>query len=319
MAKVQCLFCDGELGETMFTGVRDRLGVSDKEWTFRRCVQCGSAVLDPMPTLEELLAAYPPTYHFDQVPPSNRIQRLLAALEIRLFYKPIYRSSVRQVQRMTGLKSGRILDVGGGSGRRSFSFQQAGFDVTVLDPDEQALKVAKEQFGLKTICGLLEEVDLPENSFDLVTLWYVVEHLPEPQKTLKAAHKVLRPNGWVVILVPLIDSWQARLFKGKWAEVTEAPRHVGLPTTKGMKMLLEICGFSFKAWESQNVWDNVGIFALSLVPKATTPVARGQLSPFAGLLWRGLGVLATFGGLPFAYMESLWKRPRAGVFFAQKE
>jgi SAM-dependent methyltransferase len=181
----RCLFCDGELGEIMFKGVRDKRGVSEKEWDFRRCNQCGSAVLDPMPTLEELLAAYPPVYHVDQVSQTSWFHRLQYTLEARFFYEPVYRFSVRQVQRVTGLRTGRMLDVGGGSGHRSFFFQRAGFDVTVLDPDERALKVARERFGLKTICGLLEEVNLPENSFDLVTFWFVVEHLPEPQKTLK--------------------------------------------------------------------------------------------------------------------------------------
>lgn len=68
-----CLYCDGELGDVLFSGVRDRLGVSDKEWTFRRCKSCGSVVLDPMPTLDELIAAYPPDYHVDEIP-----QNLLA-------------------------------------------------------------------------------------------------------------------------------------------------------------------------------------------------------------------------------------------------
>lgn len=196
MANARCLYCDSELAEILFSGVRDRLGVSNKEWTFRRCSKCGSVVLDPMPNLDELLAAYPPTYHVDEVPRTHWIHRLQYALETRLFYELIYHSSVRQVQRITGLSEGKMLDVGGGSGHRSFFFQQAGFDVTVLDPDEQALKVAKERFGLKTICGLLEDSDLPKNYFHLVTFYSVVEHLLDPKQTLLAAYQVLRPDGW---------------------------------------------------------------------------------------------------------------------------
>lgn len=100
-----------------------------------------------------------------------------------------------------------MLDVGGGAGHRSALFQQAGFEVTVLDPDQHALRVAQERFGLRTVCGLLEEVTLPPDHFDLVTFWYVVEHLPHPKETLKAAIRVLRPGGWLVALVPLVDSW----------------------------------------------------------------------------------------------------------------
>ncbi len=313
-----CLFCGGELGEAVFKDVRDRLGVSEKLWTFRRCHQCGSAILDPMPPLQELLSAYPPTYHVDEVPQTHWFHRLQYFVENNLFYEPMYRFRVRQVQRVTGLKGGKMLDVGGGSGHASAFFQRAGFDVTVLDPDERALKVAREKFGLKTIHGLLEEVKLPENSFDLVTFWCVVEHLPEPQKTLRAAYKVLRDKGWLVALVPLSDSWQAKMFGSRWAEAREAPRHTGLPTKEGMKRLLEHCGFTLRAWESNSVWDNAGIFALSVVPAATTPVACSHLSLPARLCWRSLGALVTFVGLPFAWLERLFGNPRAGVFFAQK-
>jgi SAM-dependent methyltransferase len=313
----RCLFYDGELGEIMFKGVRDKRGVSEKEWDFRRCNQCGSAVLDPMPTLEELLAAYPPVYHVDQVPQTSWFHRLQYTLEARFFYEPVYRFSVRQVQRVTGLRTGRMLDVGGGSGHRSFFFQRAGFDVTFLDPDERALKVARERFGLKTICGLLEEVNLPENSFDLVTFWFVVEHLPEPQKTLKAAYKVLKPNGWVVALVPITDSWQARLFKERWHEVWEAPRHVALPSTQGMKALFAKTGFVFCGKVGDSTLYNAGGMAVSLCPESGVH-ACARTKTLRRLLLRLTGAIMTICFLPLAYLEGKFGSAGDSIFFAQK-
>lgn len=315
----RCLFCGGELDEAVSKGVRDRLGISEKLWTFRRCRRCGSAILDPMPPLQELLSAYPPIYHVDQAPQTHWLHRLQYLAENRLFYEPRYRFRVRQVQRVTGLKGGKMLDVGGSSGHSSLFFQRAGFDVTVLDPDERALRIAREKFGLRTICGLLEEGQLPDGAFDLVTFWYVVEHLPEPSKTLKAAHKVLRDGGWLVALVPLSDSWQAKIFGSRWAEAREAPRHTSLPTKEGMKRLLAHCGFALRAWKSYSLWNNAGIFALSIVPTATTPAACTHSSLFARLGWRSLGALLVFAGLPFAWLERLCGSPSAGIFFAQKE
>ncbi len=66
-----CLYCDGELGKALFTGVRDRLGVSEKLWNFRQCKSCGSAILSPMPSLDELLSAYPSNYHVDEIQRSH--------------------------------------------------------------------------------------------------------------------------------------------------------------------------------------------------------------------------------------------------------
>jgi len=317
VANEQCLFCDGKLGEIVFKGVRDKRGVSKKEWNFRRCTQCESAILDPMPALEELLAAYPPVYHVDQVLRTNWLHRLQHALETRFFYEPIYRSSVRQVQRVTGLRTGRMLDVGGGTGHRSVFFQQAGFDVTILDPDEQALKVAREQFGLKTICGLLEEVDLPENSFDLVTFWFVVEHLPEPQKTLKAAYRVLKPNGWIVVTVPIVDSWQARLFKERWHEVWEAPRHVALPSTHGIKTLFSKTGFVFQKQVSDSTLYNAGGMAVSLFPESGIH-ACARSKTLRRLLSRLIGAIMTICFLPLAYLEGKFGNAGDSIFFAQK-
>lgn len=207
MADQRCILCDGKLGEVLFANLRDRLGLLQGTWNFLRCQNCGSGVLDPMPSQEELLAAYPECYSFDQVPRTHRMHRLLYALETRLFYGPIYRRSVHQVQRVTGLRSGRMLDVGGGTGHRAAFFQKAGFDCTVLEPDERALRVAREQFGLKTVSGLLETVDLPMEEFDLVTFYAVVEHLPAPLETLRTASRLLRPGGWLVAMVPILAGW----------------------------------------------------------------------------------------------------------------
>jgi hypothetical protein len=84
-----------------------------------------------------------------------------------------------------------------------------------------------------------------------------------------------------------------------------------------MRRLLERCGFTFKGWESHNLVDIAGVFALSLIPKATTTIACNQ-NIATRLFWRSIGVLATLVGFPFAWLESLCGHPSAGVFFAQK-
>ncbi len=88
VANKRCLFCGGELGEVLFENVRDHRGISPKAWTFRKCRKCSSAVLDPMPTLDELLEAYPPVYHVEQVPQTHWIHRVQYRLETLLFYEP---------------------------------------------------------------------------------------------------------------------------------------------------------------------------------------------------------------------------------------
>lgn len=317
MANRNCLFCDGELGEIMFSGVRDRLGVSDKEWTFVRCRRCGSAILDPMPTVEDMLEAYPEIYSVVQAPQANWLHRLFYWLETELFYHPLYRHSVKQVIQVTGLRAGRLLDVGGGTGHRTIFFQKAGFDCTVLDIDERALKVAHEKFGLKIIHGTLEEANLLPGSFDLVTFFYVVEHLPDPMRTLQKAAYLIRPGGWVVVLVPLADSLAAKWLKSRWLEARDAPRHVGLPTHMGMRRLFAKCGLDFKSWTRNTFLSEAGIFALSLFPFAAVTCACNT-STIARIFRRSVGAAAMFGFLPLAWVVCWLNRPNFGFFFGQK-
>ncbi len=280
-------------------------------------MRCGSAILRPLPTAVELAAAYPEVFHLDQAPREKNTWRLLHFLETVLFYRPLYRRSVGQLQRVTGLRGGKLLDVGGGSGHRAALFRQRGFAVTVLDPDARALAVARERFGLPTLCGALPEADLPEGSLDVVTLYFVLEHLTEPERTLATAHRLLRPDGWLVVAVPLVDSWQAKLLGRRWVALREAPRHVAVPSAQGMRQLLQRCGFALRHVNSAPLWDNAAALALSLLPASRTP--RACVAPLpARLFWRALAALTTFVSAPWAALESLAGRPRAGVFFAQK-
>ncbi len=317
-ANPSCILCGGPLGEAIFENVRDRLGVSDRLWTFRRCRRCGSAILTPMPSQEELLGLYPEYYAHAQAPQRRWIHRLLHTLEMRLFYAPIYRHSVRQVQRVTGLKRGRILDVGGGTGVRAMFFKKAGFQALVLDPDPRALQVARERYHLDTVEGLLETASLPDGSLDIITFYAVVEHLPDPVTTLRAAYRLLRPGGWLVAMVPLLAGWQLALGGERWHQVREAPRHVSLPTPEGMRQVLRRAGFEFKHWEGGAPLDEAGILALSLVPSSASAVAHSSSSSVARVGRRLAGALVTLLALPGAYWAYLTHRSSIGTFFAQK-
>jgi SAM-dependent methyltransferase len=315
----RCIYCQGPLEEPIFRDVRDRLKVSPRTWTFRRCRVCGSAVLDPMPSLEELITAYPEHYSFDQASQTRGLHRVLYWLETSLFYHRIYQHSVRQVLQITGLRQGRLLDVGGGSGHRTRFFQKAGFECTVLDVDERPLQIARERFGLRTICGVLEQADLPPESFDIITFYAVIEHLPDPRSTLQAAHRILRTGGWLVALVPVLTGWENRWFRFLGMhQIQEAPRHVGLPTLKGMAAMLSACGFDLQAHLYDHVLDDAGIMALSLLPQSASAIACS----FTHLLLRGLYRMAG-GALTLLLLPIAWTMRRFHysinfVFFAKK-
>ena len=313
-----CLFCDGPLGEPLFTNVRDRLRISSRQWTFRQCLVCKSAVLDPTPSLEDLIAAYPEIYAFDQASQASLLSHLIYTLETTLFYHPIYRHSARQTVKVTGLKNGRLLDIGGGTGHRTHFFQELGFRCIVLDVDRRPLRIAQARFRLPAIQALPEELPLAYGSLDLITFFHVVEHLPDPSRALQAAYHTLRPGGWVAIAVPLISGGQARWLGSRWVGITEAPRHVSLPSPEGIQRLLERSRFRLQRWEGMHYLDEAGVLSLSLLPHASSAISCAAPERMLARMLRLAGGLLTLILWPTALFLRARFGPSLGIFFGRK-
>src|SRR5258708_10047846 len=85
----ECLYCASTELVPMYTGVRDRLGHVAGERTFRRCKQCGAAVLDPLPKTEDLPGFYPPVYSFTlELGGPSRLQRMLRKAQHPFYFRP---------------------------------------------------------------------------------------------------------------------------------------------------------------------------------------------------------------------------------------
>jgi SAM-dependent methyltransferase len=98
-------------------------------------------------------------------------------------------------------------------------------------------------FGLNVYQGMLESAPLLPESFDVITMWDVVEHLHRPKETLAHVRRLLRPDGLFVFRVPNLDAWDARLFGRHWAGLDQ-PRHLFVPSEKTICRLLAETGFS---------------------------------------------------------------------------
>ena len=86
--------------------------------------------------------------------------------------------------------------------------------------------------------GLFYEQKIPENSFDLVTMWHFFEHDYDPNKSLEMAKKVLKPDGKLIIEIPRLDSLTYRIFRNKWPGI-QAPQHTALYTKQSILKMLE--------------------------------------------------------------------------------
>jgi 2-polyprenyl-3-methyl-5-hydroxy-6-metoxy-1,4-benzoquinol methylase len=116
---------------------------------------------------------------------------------------------------------GNLLDMGCGTGDFLQLAQQNGWQVQGIEPNEKARQIAASK-GVTFISGTSEAVD---QHYDAITLWHVLEHLPNLQQQIKELKRLLKPNGTLVIAVPNYKSFDAGYYKQFWAAF-DVPRHL---------------------------------------------------------------------------------------------
>ena len=155
------------------------------------------------------------------------------------------RSKCRLVKKLSGLPTGSLLDVGAGTGAFSHTMQEAGWRVTGLEPDATARKNAQEKYGL-ALLNPDELYHLPGQSFDVITLWHVLEHVHDLHGYLNAFHGILKPGGKLVIAVPNYTSNDAAHYGADWAAY-DVPRHLYHFSPASMKQLVTAKGFTMES------------------------------------------------------------------------
>ncbi|MBI4431310.1 MAG: class I SAM-dependent methyltransferase [Candidatus Omnitrophica bacterium] len=137
---------------------------------------------------------------------------------------------------------GRILDVGCGTGLELVALREKGWTVRGIELSEKAVSEARRVHGLDVLCGRLKDRLFEPASFDVITFGNSLEHVHSPRLTLVEARRVLDPHGLLVIKVPNIDSWSAKIFDTRWFQL-DVPRHLYHFTPKTMRELLRRTGF----------------------------------------------------------------------------
>lgn len=158
---------------------------------------------------------------------------------------------------------GRILDVGCGTGEFLAAMKQRGWDVIGLEPSAIAAAHAREALGLDVRAETLKDADLPEASFDVITLWTVLEHVYAPLSTLRAARRLLRPGGLLLISIPDTQSLDARCFGEHWVGY-DTPRHLYVYPRAVLRSLLEQSGLQLE--QTEHFQADLYTFLVSLQP-----------------------------------------------------
>lgn len=213
-----CGFCSSNHAEPLFSGPDRLLGLPG-EFTVVRCSECGLCRQNPRPTATTIDFYYPPKYE----PYSLAIDdepSLIRRWDRR--YGMLKRA--RAIERYQ--PRGRLLDVGCATGNFINEMASRGaWEVEGVEPNDEAAPYARERFGLTVHTGRLTDVQLEAESFDVVTMWNVLEHLHDPMRNLEAMQYVLRPGGLFVFSIPNLEGFGVRFFGRFWMG-WELPRHL---------------------------------------------------------------------------------------------
>lgn len=208
----QCAYC----GTRQSLGLYPTCSISGDNFYINRCLKCRAVFLSPRPTQEQLDHAYDDSYYGEGKTKFNgRIEKVLDYFRL---------ARARRVGRYI-TPPAKILDIGCGNGKFLDYLIKRGFESYGVELTGKAAQRAGQIPGLQLKVGPLVTGDFSEIFFDAVCMWHVFEHLTEPKETLRIVCKILKPGGYLMISLPNIDSFQSKLFRGKWLPL-DPPKHL---------------------------------------------------------------------------------------------
>jgi 2-polyprenyl-3-methyl-5-hydroxy-6-metoxy-1,4-benzoquinol methylase len=264
-----CPVCLNPVTEPALTGSDWLFESTTKSYTLNSCTSCQCLFLDPMPGDAEIAGFYPSQYWWNSsTSKSNSLKNLESA-----YRRLALRDHIAFISRAGGYRPGLdLLDVGCGGGTLLGLLKQRGFRPLGIDFSAGAARVAEMENGVRVIVGSLGEARFPSGSFDIVTLFHVMEHVTNPRHVLAEVFRILKTNGAVILQVPNIESWQFKAFGAKWYGL-DVPRHVIDYSKKSILKLLNDAGFVPRRIKHFNLRDNAPAFVSSLFP-SLDPVSR---------------------------------------------
>lgn len=229
-----------------------------------QCTECGLIYVSPRPAAEKLYELYGESYF------RNEESGVVGYTDYSKDEPNIRRSSrlrLTHIERFTR-GQGRLLDVGCATGFFISEAQRRGWKVEGLDVSAYTIRYAREKLGLDAHLGSLTDVDLPPGAYDAVTMWDVIEHVPDPKEYIRAVSRLLRSGGIYELSTPDIGSLPAKLTGNRWIGYKLSDEHIYYFSVATLSRLLEDVGFDVvhvrhigKYVTSRLFFDRLGMYA----------------------------------------------------------
>jgi SAM-dependent methyltransferase len=236
-----CPVCGDDQSSRKFEARDAHYGI-EGSWWVRECGACGSFFLESPPSQAELEQLYGADYYAYEIASPSKSKRLLHALLG-------YSTATRDPELPTQI---RMLDFGCGAGEYLLRARKKGWSAFGVENNARAREVAARH-GLDVRPTLLGADGFKPESFDYLRANHSLEHVLNPAETLADMWTALKPGGRLFIGVPTASSENARLFGASWWHVT-APLHTFIPSSAGLRGLVEAAGFRVDAMSTNGTY-----------------------------------------------------------------
>ena len=262
-----CVACGGEQFRVLFNNLH---ALENQRFSVRQCCRCGLGITCPQPSEDELVRLYQSEYYRTNRPVrQNVLVRLGRYLVGRVLegHEPLIGSP----------QPGRILDIGCGNGEFLRRMSEQGWETYGTDSSPAAVQLARGFAKDVRLAGASEPV-FDDRQFDVVTMFNVFEHVPDPIETLAEVRRILKDDGILVLEVPNIRSLSFRIVGKNWIGL-DVPRHLFHYSPKSLTALAEANGFQVETFRRFKFLPNFYIVYRSLSNAIYSPDAISLFDP----------------------------------------
>lgn len=227
MKEAICALCKSPYSKILFETETEH-----SKFKILQCKQCDLVSTFPLPD-EELLKIHNETHYYGEreskfIPFLQRIRCKLSKIRAGQYLSMVPKSVRRP----------KILDIGCAEGRLLQSFYEYGCDCFGIEHFSYPVERFVNREKINYLVGDLNSFELDRESFDVIILWHVLEHMDDPDQVMSIIYDILKPNGIFIIAVPNYSSPEARLFQQFWFHL-DIPWHKYHFTKRSFRLLIE--------------------------------------------------------------------------------
>jgi SAM-dependent methyltransferase len=203
------------------------------------CRACGFVWTNPQAASEALEKYYSEDYLLEGLNVPRSVEEFLNEA-----YKEIWFSKDRDLQLILEQKDhGRLLDIGCASGTLLWLASRQGFAVFGVEVAHRSADFVKNILGFEVFCGELKNAAFASSSFDVVTMFHSLEHVPDPRQVIREIHRILASDGVFIGVVPNFGGWSSQKFGPAWIWL-QPQNHYSHFTPESLGKLLEAENFT---------------------------------------------------------------------------